>query len=188
MCQDLWTHSSCISPFQSKILWLCGEWQQLGDLEKWKKGSITKSWSHLGVGCLFWLSSEHQSGSLGHSVWGIGTWRKTRSFYDFPLFWPLPPEFFLREEALTSQLVKHDTLVSMCRTRRGRWEINVSALEFLIRSPVNSVMSPWEHIHYSAAVWAWSWEHIRFWTPRRSLRYSLMSHLVLIRPWESICL
>lgn len=42
---------------------------------------------------------------------------------------------------MTSQPENCDTLVSV-QTGREWWEINVSALELLIRSPVNIVMSP----------------------------------------------
>lgn len=73
---------------------------------------------------------------------GLGHREKLDPSMTFPFSGPCSPEFFLKEEAITSQCVKHRTLVSLCRTRRGRWEINVSALEFLVRSPVNSVMSP----------------------------------------------
>lgn len=80
-------------------------------------------------------SSDILFGGLGHG-------EKLDPSVTFSFSGPCSPEFFLREKAMTSQPVKHGTLVSMCRTQRGRWETNVSALEFLIRSPVNSVMSP----------------------------------------------
>lgn len=59
----------------------------------------------------------------------------------FPFPGPSSQEFFRREEAVTSQPENCDTLVSV-QTGREWWEINVSALELLIRSPVNIVMSP----------------------------------------------
>lgn len=86
---------------------------------------------------------------LGHSVWRILSWGEIRSAYDFP-------EFFIKEEVVTSQLVNHDTLVSVWRRGIGLREINVRASELLIRSPVNIVTVLENTFITSVSVWVWA--------------------------------
>lgn len=125
--------------------------------------------------------------------WLLGTfclsWREARSFYGFLFSWPQFPRIFPETESSDSPGCKP--------WHRGQYVKNT---EKMVGDKRNRIGVPhqgsWKHCDAPSRAHslrglpcgALSWTRICFGTPRGSLRYSSMSHLELIRPWEPICL